>query len=80
MEIRPHKSTFKVIRAADPVLSAWTGGRILASSPEFPKTLFTKADYDEKGGEYFKEHSTSNFYFPSPQAPPVATPAGTPSA
>lgn len=67
MEIRPHKSSFKVICVDDSVLAAWNGGKILASLPEFKNTFFTKADYEEKGGEYFKEHSTSNYYFPSPQ-------------
>lgn len=75
MEIRPHKSSFKVVRTPDPVLASWKGGKILASSPNFKDTLFTKADYEEKGGEYLKEHSAGNWYFPSPQPlPPTAQP------
>lgn len=71
MEVRPHKSTFKITKVDNPVLAAWNGGKKLASLSEFQDTLFTKADYEEKGGEYFKEHSTSNFYFPSPS--PIST-------
>lgn len=75
MEMRPHRSSFNVVKTPEPVLAGWNGARKLASSPIFADTLFTKSDYEEKGGEYFKEHVASNLYFPSPA--PIVTLAPT---
>jgi actin-related protein len=50
----------------DPVLDAWKGARKFAISPDRSRYSITKAEYDEYGGEYLKEHLLSNKYFPSP--------------
>lgn len=66
LEMRPFQSLFSVTRAGDPVLDAWKGARKFALSVDRPRYSITRADYIEKGGEYLKEHSLSNKYFPSP--------------
>jgi actin-related protein 5 len=50
----------------DPILDAWKGARKFAISPDRSRYSITKAEYDEYGGEYLKEHLLSNKYFPSP--------------
>eukprot|EP00743_Colponemidia_sp_Colp-15_P006772 GILK01007303.1.p1 GENE.GILK01007303.1~~GILK01007303.1.p1 ORF type:complete len:715 (-),score=150.25 GILK01007303.1:179-2323(-) len=64
--IRPFGTTFNVVQAYDPGLDAWKGANMFASSNQFPTYGITKAEYEEKGGEYLKEHYASNFYFPTP--------------
>jgi len=67
LEMRPFESTFKVNCAKDPVLDGWNGMREWAADGYNQKYLFiTKSEYEEKGGEYLKEHSASNKYYPSP--------------
>ncbi|XP_028041509.1 actin-related protein 5 isoform X1 [Bombyx mandarina] len=78
LEMRPFKSTHKVVMAKNPSLDAWYGARDFASSNAFENFCITKEDYLEMGGEYLKEHYASNPYFKSP-APIVDTtlvPAG----
>uniref|UniRef100_T1J7A5 Actin-related protein 5 n=1 Tax=Strigamia maritima TaxID=126957 RepID=T1J7A5_STRMM len=73
LAIRPFQSEFCVTMAVDPVLDAWNGARNWAlKSENISKFSITRAEYDEKGGEYLKEHSASNVYYPSP--PPVVIP------
>ncbi|XP_074654369.1 actin-related protein 5-like [Tubulanus polymorphus] len=62
---RPYQSSFSIYTADNPVLDAWLGARKLACSPIFKDCVITRADYQEKGGEYLKEHSRSNQFFPS---------------
>nr|CAD7399945.1 unnamed protein product [Timema poppensis] len=77
-EMRPFESQFHLTLAADPVLDAWHGAQELISSSSLSRCFVTRAEYEEKGGEFFKEHSASNHYFPSPvplQAEIVPAPA-----
>nr|CAD7455241.1 unnamed protein product [Timema tahoe] len=78
-EMRPFESQFHLTMAADPVLDAWHGAQELIASGSFSRCFVTRAEYEEKGGEFFKEHSASNHYFPSPvplvQAEIVPAPA-----
>lgn len=67
-EIRPFQTSFNVVIADDPSLDAWTSARAFANSDNFDQFTTTKADFQEYGGEYFKEHFASNRYFPTPAA------------
>ena len=51
---------------ANPTLDAWLGARKCAMSPTFSTSWITRAEYEEKGGDYLKEHSASNRYMPTP--------------
>ena len=66
LAMRPFQSKFTVYKAKNPVLDAWYGARKWALSEAFPTYCVTKAEYEEKGGEYLKESCISNQYFPSP--------------
>ncbi|XP_076343556.1 actin-related protein 5 isoform X2 [Tachypleus tridentatus] len=66
LAMRPFQSTFKVSVAADPVLDAWRGARIWSLTGDNLRNFSTtKAEYLEKGGEYFKEHIASNWFVPA---------------
>ena len=71
-EMRPFKSTFNVTIASNPVLDSWYGAREFAVSPSLSQYLITRSDYEEKGGDYLKEHSASNKFYPSPTPLPQA--------
>ncbi|XP_043946314.1 actin-related protein 5 [Protopterus annectens] len=61
LEMRPFQSYFKIKMAAIPALDAWYGARDWAL--EFmnqEEGWITRQDYEEKGGEYLREHKASN--------------------
>lgn len=62
----PFQSEFKVTVAKDPVLDAWCGARRWAMQPNFDNYVLTKSEYEEKGGEWFKEHFVTNRCFTTP--------------
>jgi len=64
-QIRPFQSTFNVSLADSVTLDAWRGARKWAESSEMAASSVTVAEYNEKGGEYLKEHCASNIYLPS---------------
>lgn len=66
LEMRPFQSPHKVNMADDPSLDAWRGARAFACDPQLPEYLITRQEYNEVGGEYFKEHYASNKYYKSP--------------
>lgn len=68
MEIRPFQSEHKIFISSNTSLDAWYGAKDIANSDDFYDYLTTKADYNEKGGEYLKEHPCSNRYYPTPAA------------
>uniref|UniRef100_A0A336L8Y8 Actin-related protein 5 n=1 Tax=Culicoides sonorensis TaxID=179676 RepID=A0A336L8Y8_CULSO len=71
LEMRPFQTSHKITLAKTPSLDAWNGARDFANnSKELKKSLLTRAEYEEKGGEYFKEFFASNQYFPTPIAIP----------
>lgn len=72
LQMRPFKSKFQVNIAKNTNLNAWHGARDFAQSDSLPEFLISRKDYEEKGGEYFKVHSASNLYFPSPDPLPQA--------
>jgi actin-related protein 5 len=48
-------------------LDAWFGMRQWARTvPDLTSVSTTRQDYQEKGGEYLKEHQFSNHYIPTP--------------
>jgi actin-related protein 5 len=56
---------FQVQLASNPVLDAWYGARDWALDHlEDSGAWVTRKDYEEKGGEYLKEHCASNTYVP----------------
>lgn len=67
LEMRPFESTFGVKIAKDPSLDAWKGAKKFAStSSNMQKFQFTRADYNEKGGDCIKEYFASNSFFATP--------------
>ncbi|MEJ1279017.1 ARP5 actin-related protein 5 [Cricetulus griseus] len=65
LEMRPFQSSFQVQLASNPVLDAWYGARDWALDHlEDSGAWVTRKDYEEKGGEYLKEHCASNTYVP----------------
>lgn len=65
--MRPFQSTFSVNESKNASLDAWLGGKDLANSAIWTSCLTTKADYMEKGTEYFKDYPTSNKYLVTPR-------------
>ena len=53
---------------ANPVLDAWLGARKWARllNSNLQSVSVTREEYDEKGGEYLKEHFASNRYVSTP--------------
>ncbi|KAK2116974.1 Actin- protein 5 [Saguinus oedipus] len=65
LEMRPFQSSFQVQLASNPVLDAWYGARDWALDHlDDNEVWITRKEYEEKGGEYLKEHCASNIYFP----------------
>ncbi|KAJ7331949.1 hypothetical protein JRQ81_014129 [Phrynocephalus forsythii] len=65
LEMRPFQSSFQVHLASNPVLDAWYGAREWALEyMNREEGWITRKDYEEKGGEYLREHCTSNVYVP----------------
>ena len=60
--MRPFKSSFSVHSAEDGLLDAWRGGCSWANSEDSVAAFVSRAEYDENGAEYFKEHVTSNLF------------------
>ena len=57
----PANAPLVVRRARDPHLDAWRGAATWARAGKASEKAFvTRADFDEKGGEYLKEHSLGN--------------------
>ncbi|XP_048586929.1 actin-related protein 5 [Nematostella vectensis] len=67
LAIRPFQSTFRLHSAANPVLDAWCGARKWVTSlTSLQSASITQQEYEEKGGEYLKEHFSSNLFLPLP--------------
>ena len=60
--IRPFESEFSITAASDVVQDAWHGARWWATTLALTDSSITLAEYNEKGGEYLKEHCASNRY------------------
>jgi len=65
--MRPFKSKFRVFLAENAEMDAWLGARQWAQNvPNLTEASITRAEYEEFGEGYLKEHKCSNIYFPSP--------------
>ncbi|KOC60709.1 Actin-related protein 5 [Habropoda laboriosa] len=74
-EMRPFGSNFQINIAKNTSIDAWYGARDFGLNGNLPEYLVSKKEYEDKGGEYLKEHSTSNTYTRSPDPlPTVQTP------
>ncbi|KAJ1926952.1 Nuclear actin-protein involved in chromatin remodeling [Tieghemiomyces parasiticus] len=66
--ILPTGARFQVTRADDPLLSAWQGAARWANTADattWGQAAITRADYDECGASYLKEHALGNRYYRS---------------
>jgi len=71
--LRPFGTSLRVMTAQDPAVTSWRGGSTFAASPLFQQTCITRAEYQEKGPGYLKEHQFGNLYVPTPQQPTQPT-------
>lgn len=74
-EIRPFQTNFNIKTAKNVCLDAWYGARDFAASNKLSEYLITRSEYEENGGDYFKEHSASNLYRKSPDPLPIIQPS-----
>ncbi|KAJ3127496.1 hypothetical protein HK098_006274 [Nowakowskiella sp. JEL0407] len=58
--IRPYGSIVNVYQAKDPINDAWKGARKWTMLDQVGKYFVTRAEYEEFGGEYLKEHGFGN--------------------
>ncbi|KAF7380485.1 hypothetical protein HZH68_016350 [Vespula germanica] len=70
-EMRPFGSNFQINVAKNTSLDSWYGARDFGLNGNLPEYLVTRKEYEEKGGEYLKEHSASNIYTRSPDPLPI---------
>ena len=69
LAMRPFQSKFSVYKAQNPVMDAWYGARKWAQQLELLHGYgLTRKEYEEKGGDYLKEHMVTNCYYPTPAA------------
>ena len=60
--MRPYGSTFSVRCAEDKLLDGWKGASTWGREEGNREWFVTRADYQERGSEYMKEHPASNPY------------------
>jgi len=65
-KMRPFKSSFNVTCAGSPSLDAWHGARKFALSNHLAAGSITRAQYEEMGEGYLREHVASNRWIPTP--------------
>ena len=62
--LRPQGAQLNVVKAYDPDLDAWRGGVMFARRSDFlEETSISKAQYEEWGPHYLKEHFASNIWY-----------------
>lgn len=59
-EFLPIGAPLNVRTAANPVLDTWKGMQMWSKSKESEKSYVSRAEYDEMGPEYIKEHNLGN--------------------
>ena len=60
--VLPIDMSLGVRTAGDPVLDAWKGAAEWASQPESRSAFISRADWEERGGDYLKEHPLGNLF------------------
>lgn len=58
--VLPADSTLGIRKAQNPTLDAWRGAAAWAGDASSRQSFITRAEYDEYGGEYIKEHNLGN--------------------
>lgn len=67
LAMRPFQSKFNVQLAGDPLFDAWKGAKKWALNDDnLKKFSVTRQEYEEKGGDYLKDHMCSNHYVALP--------------
>lgn len=67
ISIRPFRSEVNVNVVKDCSLSAWHGAKEFVKKANCKDYFLTKSMYEEFGPEYFKVHTSSNPYHPTPK-------------
>ncbi|KAI9659924.1 MAG: Nuclear actin-protein involved in chromatin remodeling [Bathelium mastoideum] len=60
--VLPAKAPLAVRQARDPILDAWKGAARWSAEPEAKQAFVSRAEYDEKGGEYMKVSEAARFF------------------
>ena len=61
--LSPSDAKINVVRALDAKIDAWRGGALLANQQKLEDYTISKAEWEECGHHYLKEHSCSNFLY-----------------
>lgn len=64
--MRPYGSSFSVVGADNKLLDGWRGASEWGKREENRAWFVSRAEYLEKGGEFMKEHPSSNPYLLPP--------------
>lgn len=64
---RPFRSFSQVQAIANPGMSGWHGAKRWGRSEDFRQSQVTRQEYEEAGGEYFRDHVASNLFCPTPK-------------
>ncbi|XP_065913928.1 actin-related protein 5-like [Dysidea avara] len=62
--MRPFQSQFHVAMAGDLLLDSWRGASWWAGNQDNRHHFISRLEYQEMGGDYLKEHATSNVFVP----------------
>ena len=60
--VLPAEMEMNLRKAKDPVLDAWRGAASWARTAESRDAFVSKAEWEEKGGEYLREHGLGNVF------------------
>lgn len=60
--VLPAEMQMNLRKAKDPVLDAWKGAASWARTPESRAAFVSKGEWEEKGGEYLREHGLGNVF------------------
>ena len=60
--MRPAGSAFSVLGADDKLLDGWRGASVWGQEEANREFFVSRADYQERGGEFLKEHPASSPY------------------
>lgn len=67
ISFRPFKSVVNIKILPNPGLSAWYGAKSWTEMSSFKKSVITRQQYEEFGGEFLTMHIASNYFHPSPK-------------
>lgn len=65
--VRPFMSSIGVHVVDNPAYSSWIGARNWWTAADRTSAAITKKEYDEHGGDFLREHSLSNTFYPTPK-------------